>query len=74
MNLLSRSSGRELLASQQTAEPHTARRMIRYTATTNTQQAIHRQFPGAFIAKFATAQTTTPMQSTQGDGNVPQTA
>lgn len=43
----------------QTAEPHTARRTIRYRAADNAQQAIARQFPGMFATQM-TAQTQQP--------------
>ena len=75
MNLLARNTGRELLATQHTAEPHHARRAIRYTAAQNAQQAISRQFPGLFthhVGQIATAQPHT--QTLTGDGNDSQTA
>jgi hypothetical protein len=75
MNLLSRGNGRELLANQHTAEPHSARRAIRHTAANNAQQAIARQFPGLFtqqVGKIAAAQ---PFSSTsQGGSHASQTA
>jgi hypothetical protein len=49
----------------QTAEPHTARRAIRYRAADNTQQAIARQFPGMFATQM-TAQTQQPAQQSYG--------
>ncbi len=45
MNLF-RNNGREIVKNAQTAEPHTARRAVRYAAADNTQAALQRQFPG----------------------------
>jgi hypothetical protein len=50
---------------QQTAEPHTARRAIRYRAADNAQQAIARQFPGMFATQMTT-QTQQPAQQAYG--------
>lgn len=45
MNLF-RNNGRESIKNAQSAEPHAARRAVRYAAADNTQAALQRQFPG----------------------------
>lgn len=46
MNLF-RNNGRETIKNAQSAEPHAARRAVRYAAADNTQAALQRQFPSA---------------------------
>jgi hypothetical protein len=50
MNLFARNTGRESIKQAQTAEPHTARRAVRYAAADNAQAALQRQFPGTSFA------------------------
>lgn len=49
-------NGRETVKNAQSAEPHTARRAVRYAAADNTQAALQRQFPNT---KFAISQQAT---------------
>ena len=47
-------NGRESIKGAQSAEPHAARRAVRYAAADNTQAALQRQFPGvSFVASVA---------------------
>ncbi len=63
----------ETHAPQTSAEPHVARRAVRYAATSNAQAAMIRQFPHLFMTPLA----QTAMQQTSNDGagqDVTQTA
>ncbi len=52
------------MGNQPSAEPHIARRAVRYAAAKNATQAIQRQFPGLFVAQVAT-QASAQAVSTQ---------
>ena len=72
MNRLSHNN-REAVPS--TAEPHTARRVIRYRAADNTKSAIARQFPGVFAVQVTAGQPAQQyMQGQQGSSDATQTA
>jgi len=51
-------SGRESIKNAQSAEPHAARRAVRYAAADNTHAALQRQFPGAGFATLAISKKT----------------
>jgi len=65
------SSKPETKTKQPTPEPHAARRAVRYTAVSNAQTAIARQFPALFMAPLAQAVSTDNQRS---DDHVAQTA
>lgn len=56
---------------QASAEPHVARRAVRYAAASNAQNAMMRQFPHLFITPLA---QTAINQTRPGDDDATQTA
>ena len=66
MNLFARNTGHETVKSAHTAEPHTARRAVRYAAADNAQAALQRQFPTVqFVAGQVTASQPVGQQAVQ---------
>ncbi|HEY8998801.1 MAG TPA: hypothetical protein VIM53_00615 [Candidatus Saccharimonadales bacterium] len=61
----------ETHAPQTSAEPHVARRAVRYAAASNAQGAMMRQFPHLFMSSLA---QTAIVQTQNGDGDATQTA
>lgn len=61
----------ETHAPQTSAEPHVARRAVRYAAASNAQTAMMRQFPHLFITPLA---QTAINQSNTGADDATQTA
>ncbi len=69
MNLF-RNNGRESIKNAQGAEPHAARRAVRYAAADNAQAALQRQFPSV---SFMLANPGVQVSSQQVGGQAVQT-
>lgn len=71
MNLFARNTGHETIKSAQTAEPHAARRAVRYAAADNAQAALQRQFPSTqFVLGQVTAVQPVGKQAMQSNVGV----
>ena len=71
MSVLSNNHRHETHAPQTSAEPHIARRAVRYQAVSNAQAAMTRQFPHLFMTPLAQTAIT---QTQNGENNASQIA